>query len=136
MTNTNVNMVKRGNCYEYTNSLKLLSSASYGPVLQSDGENHKGEEDHFENSLHVTGCAGSSAGNSNTHSHFMHAISNKKESTRKSSGGSKSTSVMTKYTKISTISHCSIYYFWSFVFMKSFTLFFGFRFDVGLYVDK
>lgn len=43
-----------------------LSSASYGSVFQSDGENNKGTEDHIQDSLHVARCAGPSTGNLQT----------------------------------------------------------------------
>lgn len=51
------------------------SSASYGPVLQSDGENHKGEENHLQDPLYVAGCAGPTKGKrTNTHLYVLYML--------------------------------------------------------------
>lgn len=58
------------NCHVEDGLIKLLlSSASYGPVLQSDGENHKGEENYFQDSLYVAGCDRSTMGKLHTRLH-------------------------------------------------------------------
>lgn len=46
----------------YCFAIFCLSSASYGPIFQSDGKNHKREENHLQNTLYVAGCAGPEMG--------------------------------------------------------------------------